>query len=212
MKKVFLLFLIGLSILVFPNDSFAHQSGCHRWHSCPSDTGSYVCGDLGYYSQCPSYYSAPKEPEPSTPETPTLQIMSLEGTEFELNYVVMGGSVSEIRVDTEIRAVVVTIESNSKGALGILLPREVIDAKIGEEDTSFVILVDGIETDYDEKADVKSRLISVIFPAGTDEIEIIGTYVVPEFGSIATLILIISISGIVLGSRTKFKIIETDGN
>jgi hypothetical protein len=28
----------------------AHQSGCHRWHSCPSDTGSYICGDLGYCS------------------------------------------------------------------------------------------------------------------------------------------------------------------
>ena len=27
----------------------AHQDGCHRWHSCPSDTGSYICGDLGYY-------------------------------------------------------------------------------------------------------------------------------------------------------------------
>lgn len=31
----------------------AHRDGCHRWHSCPSDTGSYVCGDLGYYSECP---------------------------------------------------------------------------------------------------------------------------------------------------------------
>src|SRR5438445_149731 len=30
----------------------AHRSGCHRWHSCPSDTGSYTCGDLGYCSQC----------------------------------------------------------------------------------------------------------------------------------------------------------------
>ncbi len=31
----------------------AHRSGCHRWHSCPSDTGSYVCGDTGYCSGCP---------------------------------------------------------------------------------------------------------------------------------------------------------------
>jgi micrococcal nuclease len=31
----------------------AHRSGCHRWHSCPSDTGSYTCGDLGHCSQCP---------------------------------------------------------------------------------------------------------------------------------------------------------------
>jgi len=28
--------------------SEAHRDGCHRWHTCPSDTGSYECGDLGY--------------------------------------------------------------------------------------------------------------------------------------------------------------------
>lgn len=31
----------------------AHRDGCHRWHSCPIDSGSYVCGDLGYTSGCP---------------------------------------------------------------------------------------------------------------------------------------------------------------
>ncbi len=33
--------------------SYAHRSGCHRWHSCPSDSGSYTCGDTGHCSQCP---------------------------------------------------------------------------------------------------------------------------------------------------------------
>lgn len=33
--------------------AYSHRSGCHRWHSCPSDSGSYVCGDLGYADQCP---------------------------------------------------------------------------------------------------------------------------------------------------------------
>lgn len=33
--------------------SEAHRSGCHRWHSCPSDRGTYICGDLGYCSGCP---------------------------------------------------------------------------------------------------------------------------------------------------------------
>lgn len=37
----------------------AHQSGCHRWHSCPSDTGSYVCGDLGYPCIYPTYSTSP---------------------------------------------------------------------------------------------------------------------------------------------------------
>lgn len=45
--------IIGISILLLSNFAQAHRSGCHRWHSCPSDTGSYVCGDLGYCSQCP---------------------------------------------------------------------------------------------------------------------------------------------------------------
>jgi hypothetical protein len=44
--------LIATTIMLFSSTALAHQSGCHRWHSCPSDTGSYVCGDLGYYSEC----------------------------------------------------------------------------------------------------------------------------------------------------------------
>src|SRR5882724_5420908 len=54
----------------------AHRSGCHRWHSCPSDHGTYTCGDLGYCSQCPdnAYCQAGRprsaaQPPPS-PATP----------------------------------------------------------------------------------------------------------------------------------------------
>lgn len=39
--------LLGLVIISGPIAASAHPSGCHRWHSCPSDTGSYVCGGLG---------------------------------------------------------------------------------------------------------------------------------------------------------------------
>ena len=72
MKKIVGISL-GLVLLVFaPILVDAHQSGCHRWHSCPSDSGSYICGDLGYYSQCPSTNypkSEPKsEPKPELPE------------------------------------------------------------------------------------------------------------------------------------------------
>lgn len=49
--------------LSFPLLASAHQDGCHRWHSCPSDTGSYVCGDLGYRDQCP--------PEPAVQQPAT---------------------------------------------------------------------------------------------------------------------------------------------
>ena len=39
--------------LLLPSPTEAHRSGCHRWHSCPSDTGSYTCGDLGKCGFCP---------------------------------------------------------------------------------------------------------------------------------------------------------------
>jgi hypothetical protein len=45
--------VLWLVVLVLPVVPQAHQSGCHRWHSCPSDRGIYVCGDLGYCAQCP---------------------------------------------------------------------------------------------------------------------------------------------------------------
>lgn len=41
-------------LLVLAASALAHQSGCHAAHSCPSDTGSYVCGDTGNYNFCPA--------------------------------------------------------------------------------------------------------------------------------------------------------------
>ncbi len=62
MKKLFSGLLLLMILIPFSTVS-AHRSGCHRWHSCPSDTGSYVCGDLGYTSGCPK----PKVVKPKTP-------------------------------------------------------------------------------------------------------------------------------------------------
>ncbi len=63
--------LVVAGALVLLSFSFAqaHRSGCHRWHSCPSDTGSYVCGDRGQDTYCPK----PRGPglqQVQPPETP----------------------------------------------------------------------------------------------------------------------------------------------
>lgn len=59
MKKTLLVLSICVIVLSgsisITKPAEAHRSGCHRWHSCPSDTGSYTCGDLGYTSGCPVY-------------------------------------------------------------------------------------------------------------------------------------------------------------
>jgi hypothetical protein len=50
----------------------AHRSGWHRWHSCPSDHGTYTCGDLDYCSQCPdSAYCQASRPRSAAQQPPT---------------------------------------------------------------------------------------------------------------------------------------------
>ena len=49
---VLIIIIAMLFIILFPMEGFGHRDGCHRWHSCPSDSGSYVCGDLGYDDEC----------------------------------------------------------------------------------------------------------------------------------------------------------------
>jgi phosphatidylserine/phosphatidylglycerophosphate/cardiolipin synthase-like enzyme len=51
--------------------SHAHQDPCHRLHSCPSDRGSYVCGDKGRCDQCPdnSYCLAGQPRGAASPST-----------------------------------------------------------------------------------------------------------------------------------------------
>lgn len=55
MKKISLCLIIFLLFFTFTDFAFAHRSGCHRWHSCPSDSGSYTCGDSGHPCQYPTY-------------------------------------------------------------------------------------------------------------------------------------------------------------
>lgn len=45
-----IVFISSLNLVTQESD--AHRDGCHKLHSCPSDTGSYVCGDLGDDSKC----------------------------------------------------------------------------------------------------------------------------------------------------------------
>ncbi len=43
---------VFLLLILINNEAFAHRSGCHKWHSCPSNSGSYTCGDTGRCSYC----------------------------------------------------------------------------------------------------------------------------------------------------------------
>lgn len=68
-----LLFAGGLAALLAvgpARPAQAHRDGCHRWHSCPSDSGSYVCGDAGYECRYPTYPESQKGAVPDPVYSP----------------------------------------------------------------------------------------------------------------------------------------------
>jgi len=126
---------------------------------------------------------------------------------FDVNYTVRGATVKSMIIDPEVFALIAIVETQDDGSITLDLPRESIDAKKNDStDDSFIILIDGVEVPYKEiTTDVDSRTITIEFEQGDSDIEIIGTFVVPEFGSITTLILIVGIVSIILLS-SKYRI------
>jgi len=136
-------------------------------------------------------------------QTPLKAPIKVQGTDYELAYAISGGVITQITPDMEAKSLIVQIDSTSNGTLAIKLPREVIDAKFGEEDDDFFVVIDGLEVNFDETKTGNERTITVEYPEGTEEIEIIGTSIVPEFGAIVVLILILSIFSVIFISRSK---------
>ena len=143
-------------------------------------------------------------PKPSGPTA------SVENTDFSVGYSITGGKLMGITADVEAMSLIISIDATDDGELTITLPRALIDSKINGADDDFFVLVDGEEVDFDEAATSTDRTLTIQFFAGSEEIEIIGTFIVPEFGTIAAVILAVAIVSIIaLSARSRLRISPT---
>ena len=106
------------------------------------------------------------------------------------------------------KSLVIEVDVANDGEIVIALPRHLIDAKNADgTDAAYIVLVDGEETWVTEVAGEAARTLTIPVSAGAQEIEIFGTFIVPEFGTIAILILAAAIvSIIVVSGRTRLSI------
>jgi len=125
---------------------------------------------------------------------------------FDVDYTIRGGTVKNMLIDSEIFALIVIIDSESDGSITLDLPRNSIDAKKSDTtDDTFLVFIDGAEVRPEETSTTQtSRILKIEFEEGDSDIEIIGTFVVPEFGSIAILILFLAIISAIFVSSKKF--------
>ena len=103
--------------------------------------------------------------------------VDIDGTSFDVEYDATGMTISGIEADTDFISLILTVDvTESTGTLDITLDRSFFDSTFEGLDYDFIILADGDEPNFSETATTpQSRTLSLELPAGTEEIEIIGS-------------------------------------
>ncbi|MGH1566593.1 MAG: hypothetical protein ACRBB5_04070, partial [Nitrosopumilus sp.] len=103
--------------------------------------------------------------------------VDVEGNSFDIEYTATGVTVSGIEADTDFISLILTIDViNSPGTLDIVLDRSFFDSKFNGVDEDFFVLVDQDESTFTEiETTPQSRTLSIDLPAGSEDIEIIGS-------------------------------------
>lgn len=122
---------------------------------------------------------------------------------FDVPYTIKGGTIKSILVDPDILGVIVTIQADKDGSITLDLGRSWIDAKKSDgTDDTYIILIDGLEVPYQESSvGPSSRIVTIQFQEGDSDIEIIGTFVIPEFGPVVLVVLVVAIFSVIVATR-----------
>ena len=135
---------------------------------------------------------------------------------FPVGYTMRGGEVNNISMNQERYSILVETTMNSNGNIILKLPRESFDAqKSNGEDNTFIILIskgnneseDFVQVEYEEIATSSDyRTIRIPLEEGDKWVEVIGTYVIPEFGSVVIIILVVAVSSAIIISKSRFSV------
>ena len=111
----------------------------------------------------------------------------LGGTDGIIPYDITGAMVTGAIVNLDNNSIIFNLVDANNGTLTVSPSAET-------QSGIFMVLVDGEEAN---DVEINGNDVTVNFLAGTQSIEVIGTFVIPEFGTIAMMILIISIVSVI---------------
>jgi len=134
---------------------------------------------------------------------------------FDVGYTIRGGEVSSIWMDQSSYSVGVLLQDvNSNGNLILKLPTESFNAKTDGENIDFIVLISKendpagqVQVEYEEIATGDNyRTIRIPLEEGDGEVVVVGTYVIPEFGSVVIIILVVAVSSAIIISKSRFSV------
>ena len=111
-------------------------------------------------------------------------------TSGQISYDITCGTISYIAPNSDDNNITVMVGGSNDGVLMITLHEEIIKPF---DDGDFFVMVNGEETDFLQNG---NELI-IACDAGTEKIEIYGSWAIPEFGVIAGVILAVAIASII---------------
>ena len=120
-------------------------------------------------------------------------VNELNANNYCIPYSISGATVSSSSLNTKNKSIVMKLSDADEGTLTIKPSTDIIKG-------ISLVLVDGQEWD---DVTISGNDVTIMFPPGTEEIEVIGTFVIPEFDSIAILILVVAIVTGVVFSRKR---------
>ena len=127
-----------------------------------------------------------------------------------ISYEITNAKLLNVIPDLDAVSLLIYIETTDEGSITLTIPRSVLDASINGGDDEFFVLVDGEEVDFEEITTSVDRTLTIDFLAGTEQIEIIGTFVIPEFGTIAAMILAVAIISIVaISAKSRLNMLSS---
>lgn len=129
-------------------------------------------------------------------------MLNTDDQTFEVRYS-LDGQVIAMAIDHELNSLLIGITEIKDSAFQITLPQDLISA----ENNEYVVLVNQIEVDYNVSKQGDTVTLSFFVPADSEEIEIIGTQVIPEFPLGVLLIFATTIVVVTLVTKmNKFRI------
>ena len=187
--------------------SFQITAGGKLWKSEGTYTIKVLYGTAARTAETTFEFGGTDTTSTST-TTPTGPTFPVTETPYSVGFQITGGNILNIMPDVDAASLIIQIETTDDGQLTIILPRSLMDAVIGDQDDEFFVLIDGEEVDFDETKTSIDRTLTIDFYDGSEEIEIIGTFVVPEFGVISAMVLAVAfISIIAVTAKTRLRIL-----
>ena len=134
-------------------------------------------------------------------QNPSEYILEIDDNVFFIHYEI-NAKVIAMAIDPELTSLLIGLENTSDSIFVIDLKHDLINA----HDNKFAILVNGLEVDYEIISDSDSSTFTFFIPSFTEEVEIIGTHVIPEFPLGIIVGLIVLVSTVVAISWTKIPV------